>query len=82
MRSWWSAAVSGNSAWSREARRLMMAAGERNMTFNPEQLISFDVRDLQALTLRMRQRRRFFSLAGIQGGVRRRLPPPPRAVVS
>jgi hypothetical protein len=68
MISWWNAAISGNSAWAREARRAMVAAGERQLTFSPESLISFDVRDLQALTLRLRQRRRFVSKFGTGSG--------------
>jgi hypothetical protein len=68
MISWWNAAISGNSAWAREARRAMMAAGERQLTFSPDSLISFDVRDLQALTLRLRQRRRFSSMLGRGNG--------------
>ena len=61
MTSWWNAAVSGNGAWAREARRAMMAAGERQVVFNTESIISCDVRDLQALSLRLRERRRFSS---------------------
>lgn len=61
MMSWWNAAVSGNGAWAREARRVMMAAGERHVTVSPESLITFDVRDLQTLTLRLRRRQRWFS---------------------
>ena len=61
MMSWWNAAVSGNGAWAREARRLMMAAGERRIALNPESIISCDVRDLQALTMRLRQPGRFSS---------------------
>jgi hypothetical protein len=68
MISWWNAAISGNGAWAREARRAMAAAGERQLTFSPESVISFDVRDLQALTLRLRQRRRFTLMLGRGNG--------------
>jgi hypothetical protein len=68
MMSWWNTAVSGNGAWAREARRLILAAGERHAAFDPEEVISFDVRDLQALTMGLRQRRRFSSTALVGNG--------------
>lgn len=59
MVTWWDQATSGHGAWAREARRALAAAAERRVKVKPEDLISWDVRDLQALTIRLREGRHF-----------------------
>ncbi|HXT34450.1 MAG TPA: hypothetical protein VN837_02640 [Chloroflexota bacterium] len=56
---WWDQATNGHGAWAREARRAMAAAAERRVKVKPEELISWDVRDLQAMTIRLREGRHF-----------------------
>lgn len=45
----------GAGAWSREARRVLMLAGELGLTLDAETLILCDVRDLMALRLRLQR---------------------------
>jgi len=61
MQGQWEALVNGNGAWEREARRLATVAGIAYVVLNAERLISYDVRDLQALNLRLRRKHRLRS---------------------
>jgi hypothetical protein len=46
-------ALSGNGAWSREARSLIELAAREGIMFEEEMLVVCDVRDLQALRRRL-----------------------------
>lgn len=60
MVSWWELAMNGRGAWAREARKALGLASTRRVVLDPEYLIYCDVRDLQAISLRLTQGRKPF----------------------
>ena len=50
--------MNGKGAWAREARRALALASAQRVVLDPDYLIYCDVRDLQALSLRLSQGRR------------------------
>lgn len=67
-----SALLSGEGAWQREARRLVLLAAELNIELDSEALLLCDVHDVQTLRLRLRDAlgraaRRPWATAGASG---------------